>query len=306
MKSVRERLTALLARIESHLSDPGDLVAMAQEFGASAFHFHRVFRKCVGQTPREYVERLRLERAFIRLSLTSENIREIGQAVGFAYHETFSRSFKRRFQIAPNQLRRTMQASLREEPQAKTPLADDGCRLSHVRFESLAPALLLSTRRMGDYADLDYAPFTRTDKLWNPLARWAARHDVPHTKVGWGLAYDFPGLTAPADQRFDACIRIERPVPSGMDMQCLAFAGGTYAIIEHIGPAATILSAYNSLVNEINIQSRRYAWREGPSLAVYQDVRIGGNPGFNHTTVCLPVKLVRMRKKRQGTARHAS
>src|SRR5262245_39002344 len=86
-KSNQARLAPLLFSIQSRLSSPIDLASMARQIGASPYHFHRMFRESTGETPRQYVERLRLERALLRLALTSESIVDICHAVGFQNHE---------------------------------------------------------------------------------------------------------------------------------------------------------------------------------------------------------------------------
>src|SRR5687768_14313924 len=79
------------------------LEAMA---GWSAFHFHRSFRRIVGETPKQYMLRLRLERAAARLATGSEPVVSIAADAGFASHEVFTRAFRRRFGLTPSAYRR--------------------------------------------------------------------------------------------------------------------------------------------------------------------------------------------------------
>jgi AraC family transcriptional regulator len=296
------RLTPLFFNIESRLDDPVDLASMAQQFGASPFHFHRLFRESTGETPRQHVERLRLERALLRLALTRESIREVCDAAGFRSHETFSRSFKRRFRVTPSQMRKSLEAKRdKHMKEAATAPPNTQCRLSKVRIESLKPTFLLAKRRRGEYTQFEYAPFVKTDRLWNSLARWATRQEIPYAKIGWGLMHDIPGVTPPDAQRFDGCIRIRRAVPTPRDIQCLRFAGGTYATIEHVGPPETLTAAYSMLVQVINLAPHRYAWRVAPSVTMYREVNIDGDLRSNRTVVCLPIKTLQDRKKRQSS-----
>jgi AraC family transcriptional regulator len=63
--------------------------------GWSPFHFHRAFRKVVGETPKRYTQRLRLERAAARLASGSDPVLRIAADAGFASHEVFTRAFRR-------------------------------------------------------------------------------------------------------------------------------------------------------------------------------------------------------------------
>jgi AraC family transcriptional regulator len=80
---------------------------MARRAGESRFHFHREFHKRLGETPRQFIERLRLDQAAARLIGTSDSICDIALQCGFASHEVFTRAFRRRFGCAPVRYRAT-------------------------------------------------------------------------------------------------------------------------------------------------------------------------------------------------------
>jgi AraC family transcriptional regulator len=80
----------------------GELSARA---GWSPFHLHRAFRRVVGETPKQYMLRLRLERAAVRLLSGRESILDVALASGFASHEVFTRAFRRHFGQPPARYR---------------------------------------------------------------------------------------------------------------------------------------------------------------------------------------------------------
>lgn len=64
------------------------------------------FRLLVGEPPRAYIERLRLEAAFQLLQEHPEtNALDIGFLVGYEHPQTFYRAFQRRFDSPPGEVR---------------------------------------------------------------------------------------------------------------------------------------------------------------------------------------------------------
>ena len=64
----------------------------------------------MGEAPKEYLRRLRLERAVLRLKVSPDNVLPIALEAGFATHETFTRAFIRQFGISPSEFRRVLRA----------------------------------------------------------------------------------------------------------------------------------------------------------------------------------------------------
>lgn len=81
----------------------GELAAMA---GLSVSHFERRFRLAFGSSPRQYLIRIRIERAATMLRETDQSITTIAQACGFYDHAHFSRSFHRVMSMAPSTYRK--------------------------------------------------------------------------------------------------------------------------------------------------------------------------------------------------------
>jgi len=83
-----------IARIASTLDEAIDLHALAKAAALSPFHFHRIFRGMVGETPLEMHRRLRLERAAVQLAETEAPVTTIAFDAGWETHEAFTRAFK--------------------------------------------------------------------------------------------------------------------------------------------------------------------------------------------------------------------
>src|SRR5262245_55967044 len=96
---------AATEHIRSHLDDALELGALARLACLSPFHFHRVFRGMVGETPLELARRLRLERAAWRLRDKQRAVTEIAFDAGYETHEAFTRAFRASYSTSPSGFR---------------------------------------------------------------------------------------------------------------------------------------------------------------------------------------------------------
>jgi AraC family transcriptional regulator len=286
-----QKVIPLLIDVQCNLDQEITLESLAQHYGYSPFHFHRFFSHAVGETPKQYVDRLRLERAAYKLAVTSETVLEIALSVGFNAHETFARAFKRASGCSPRDYRRAARVAQAERLERGGGFRGAGCLLSDVRFVSLPAMTLLAIRRHGPYAEFEPAPFLDGDTFWNDLVDWAKRNCVPYHPLAFAISYDDPTVTPKALQRLDACIPTSGEVTAAGRIRRIDFTGGRYGVIEHAGPLSTIDQAYRSLADGIR-RSRRYVFDEGPPLQIFRKVHLGGEPSANVTEVYFPVRMV--------------
>ena len=101
----RERILRTLVYIQRHLDDHLELEELASVAAFSRFHFHRIFSGLVGESLKEYVRRLRLERAAQALKRTGSSIADLALAAGFETHESFTRAFGAMFDVSPSDYR---------------------------------------------------------------------------------------------------------------------------------------------------------------------------------------------------------
>jgi AraC family transcriptional regulator len=79
---------------------------LAAEMGQSQFHAHRALRAILGETPKHFTSRLRVDRAAAALITSEASILDTALACGFESHEAFCRAFRRRFRMNPGAYRK--------------------------------------------------------------------------------------------------------------------------------------------------------------------------------------------------------
>jgi AraC-like DNA-binding protein len=94
----------LAARLET----PVRLAEAAREACLSPFHYQRLFAGTFGETPHQFLMRLRMDRARRLLARDSLPVTEICFAVGYESLGTFSSRFRAQVGYSPSEFRRTI------------------------------------------------------------------------------------------------------------------------------------------------------------------------------------------------------
>jgi AraC family transcriptional regulator len=81
---------------------------IAAEVGVHPSHLTRTFRSYFGQTPGEYLRRLRLDHASRLVAGSTMSIQEIAMRTGYADHAHFSREFRKSVGMTPLEFRRSV------------------------------------------------------------------------------------------------------------------------------------------------------------------------------------------------------
>jgi AraC-like DNA-binding protein len=90
-----------LSYLENHYDQPVALVELARLAHMSERNFLRVFRKIMGDTPINYLLRLRLAKAAELLRQDQMNITQVAYRVGFQDSNYFTRKFSEVFRMSP-------------------------------------------------------------------------------------------------------------------------------------------------------------------------------------------------------------
>lgn len=254
-----------IEQIVSNLDRALDLETLAADAALSPFHFHRIFRGMVGETPLELTRRLRLERAAWTLATDGRPVTEVAFDAGYDTHEAFTRAFRAVYDTSPSGFRRRARPSdgaacaapLRIEVAAKcgvhfdarggTPVfipCDSGGAVMDVVVKEM-PALRVATvRHIGPYNQISQA-FQRVGALAGPAGLLA------HAEMAMlGIYYDDPETTPPEQLRSDAAVVVPEGValPEGLVEQRIP--GGRYASTAHVGPYEHLGDAWARFMGE--------------------------------------------------------
>jgi AraC family transcriptional regulator len=103
------RINRVMDHVDEHLGDPLTLDELAGVAAFSPFYFHRIFSAMVGETPAQYIRRLRVERAAQQLvAAPRKPVTSVALDCGFSGSAAFARAFKETLGMSASEWRRTM------------------------------------------------------------------------------------------------------------------------------------------------------------------------------------------------------
>ena len=101
-----DEISAAVQHIENNYFRPIDIHTLAAQFGFSRAYFSTLFVKRTGETPYDYLTKVRIERAKEYLEQGRHSVEEIAYSVGFSSLQRFSEAFKKRTGYSPLQYRK--------------------------------------------------------------------------------------------------------------------------------------------------------------------------------------------------------
>lgn len=185
---------AVIARaidyVEANLQEEISVADMASSVSYSLYHFCRMFNEATHQTPYDYMIRRRLSEAARALLQTDSKIIDIAFDFQFSNPETFSRAFKRLFEMQPRRWRaRAGSVSPRLVPRLT---------LAHLKQIAKGPYLnpVLVTKDSSTMVGLQTLladERTGVDNLWDLLDHELASLRIPDPRNYSGITFNPEG-----------------------------------------------------------------------------------------------------------------
>lgn len=256
--------------IEAHLDEDMTLAAVAREAGLSQWHYQRIFKAVTRETLKNYIRARRLARAQEKLLETRTGILDIAILAGYSSQEAFTRAFKERLALTPNEFRRRGRRNL-----IVRKLKMDADSLRHINRNIEAapvlhkrPAMLLvgmHTRFYGSDSDKNNLG-EKLPPLW---ASFTARlAEVEHAVRACCYGVILPVAGDSDELAYYAAIEVRQvdSIPEGMHR--IEIPAANYATFLHRGLGKLVDRTVDFIYSSWLCQSG-YRHGGGPDLEIY-------------------------------------
>jgi AraC family transcriptional regulator len=285
------RIMHVLVYIQRNLDEEMSLEELSKKAHFSRYHFFRIFRALVGESVKEHIRRLRLERAASNLKHTDKPVIDIAFDAGYQTHEAFSRAFKIAFSCSPSEFRANNtfvpqigKAGIhyQNNVQEKDITILIGDEIMDVEIKTIEPMRVAFVRHIG--------PYDGVGSAWEKICTQLGIEGYLGSQSRFiGISYDDPDVTAPEKLRYDACITIDDQFVPTDDIMVQTVGGGEYAVMTHYGPYEKLNESYGKLFGQWLMKSGREL-RSEPCMEFYLNDPDSTEPEDLLTDICLPLK----------------
>jgi len=291
-KSYLTRIVKILNYIQTNLDHELTLDELAREACFSPFHFHRIFSGMLGESVKELVRRLRLERSAIELRTSAMSILQISINAGYESDMAFSKAFKSKSGFLPSEFRRAEQANFPCSSKACIRYVTSG----HISsFEPIKIKELQMNVIIKEVEDINVAyishqgPYQECGHAWDSLCCSLA----PQGLLGGdaqmiGVSYDDPDVIEADKLRYDACITVPANFKVFDDLKVQKILGGQYAVTTHIGAYTDLADTYRKFFGQWLPQSN-YESDNKPCFEIYLNDPESTEPEDLVTDIYMPI-----------------
>jgi AraC family transcriptional regulator len=230
------RMRRVVEHVHAHLDEPLDMFTLADIACMSPAHWHRIYHAMYGETLAQTVRRLRLHTAAGLLAQSDLPIAAVARRTGYASVQSFTRTFSAVYRMPPARYRDAGQHRLFEMHAGDAPATEP----YPVDIRSVPATGLIALEHKGPYLAIG-ATF---DLLFARLA--TAGRARPGMRL-FALFHDDPDLVPAEALRAHAAVAGAGDGIQPAGTEARAIEAGSYAVLTHTGPYATMRAAYRWL-----------------------------------------------------------
>ncbi len=272
------KLDAIKQVILAQQEDELTLDALSAWAGVSRFHLQREFKKHVGESPTKYLERVRLQKAANSLLMKVDSVLDVALSHGYNHHESFTRAFRRQYQLSPRDYRASGTLLSTGFPPKRDDEAQSygSWQISKTRVQRTKDLHLKTHRLLGAYEQVG-------SEHWQVLQYECDEQGIAHGALV-GLGWDNPATTPEVEHRFDVGLLIAQ-----IESADLILSARMWAVTLYTGSFANLSNAYSQIAVQV-AGLRGMDFDEGPILEVYHADSLVDEDLTRYLEVFMPIR----------------
>lgn len=299
------RINKVMDYVSQNLDKPLDLGILASIASFSPYHFHRIFTVVIGETPNNFVLRIRLEKvAQLLHDNPKSSVADIAYRCGFTNISSFSRAFKSHFNMTTTEFRNQDKAmyvknGIRYSKNCKA-VSKIGKHTQHINDQfcsvELKQIIIMDTKieiKQMPELNLIYCrhmgAFNKIGQAYEKLFKWAGPRGLINNSTKTVTVYnDDPSITSIDKVRQDASIIVEGDVKVEGEIGKLTIPTGKYAVGHFEIRETEFEQAWNTMC--LWLSESGFQPEDSPTYEYYHN-DYDANPEHKFIVdICIPVK----------------
>lgn len=254
-----ERINKVVRYIEQAIDKEMSLEDLSAIACFSPFHFQRVFKDILGESPKQFIKRLRLEEAARIIAFQPEqNILEVALQVGFQSLEAFSRAFKDYYSMSPDNYRKSGEIeriNITQIPYIKKVVTDEpkieiSLPAQQLEFENLHIEIIKRPAQKCVYLQTTLQSPLLIKESFKRIKQWSQAHEMfTNDILIFGLIKDYPIFTPLDKCRFLTCVAVNLNSKTSGLVSYLEISSTKYATFKVEGNIHKIIKASSLIVH---------------------------------------------------------
>lgn len=260
---------------------------LAEIAAYSEQHFHRLFKRVVGESVHQYVRRTRMEFAANQLMFdVKSSILTIATKSGFSSISSFSRAFKSTFGMPPGEWRINDR-----HKQDKPFLADKEIAACYERLGKInIPKYELVELPQRYVGYVRHQGYNRSiANAWQTLQAWASEEGRDFSQQ-FGLHHSNPACVELKKCRYVACLGIDAPIRRRGVVNSMIIPGGLHAVFKLKGKYGELLPQLNNIL-ENWLPTSGFKMLSTPAYVHYEKNQFMTDNERFSLNYCLPISL---------------
>lgn len=282
-KHYHERINQVIQYIDAHLDENLEVEKLAGVGFYSTFHFHRIMRAYLNEPLGSYVTRLRIEYGAQLLRHSEEPVSSIALKVGYDNVSSFSKAFKKRFEISPVEYRIKTIDLLKTDFMIIQQNAMKFLKDIEPKIKTVKAKRLIYAQALGAYDE-------SSQKAWQQVCDYAKQKHLFGFRTEFiGISFDDPTVTDSEKLRYNACLTVSKEVKPEAEIGVMEIPEGKYAIFTHKGPYEELNSSYNYIYGQW-LSQNKVTLRDEPCLENYLNSPDKTRPEKLLTEIMVPIE----------------
>ena len=276
----------ILWYVEGHLTGDVSLDTVADAVGISRFHASRAFALATGRSVSDYARARRLSEAARALAAGATDILSVALAAGYGSHEAFTRAFRQRFGLTPEQLRaqaHVTQLDLEEPLAMSTQAQAERIPLDPPRIVKQPALLIFGIGRI--YGRASGASIASIPSQWD---KFLPHHNHIEGQIG-ATTY---GVCCNTDDQgsfeYIAGVEVSDFPQEPRDFSRLRIPPATYAVFKHAGHVSGVHDTWQAIWDHA-LRDANLKAADGPGFERYGE-QFDGRTGAGGLEIWIPIR----------------